>query len=78
MIDLQLLKAPGTKIERLQLKSQRIFDEPILNLQVLRREERAFRPDHRLQSCHIALTVSGPAPPRKTERSRVTIMEALL
>jgi hypothetical protein len=35
------------------MKLEQVFEEAILQLEVLRTEESAFGPDHRLQSFHL-------------------------
>src|SRR5439155_7452627 len=48
VIDLETLEPPGTEVESLQLKPQGVFDEAVLDLEMLRGEKGALRPDHRL------------------------------
>src|SRR5579885_2032939 len=57
LIDLQPLKSPGPKIQRLHLELKRVLDEPVLALEMLRSKKRPLRPDHRLQSLHILSTI---------------------
>src|SRR5262245_32293314 len=67
VIDLKTLESVGPEVEGFQLKPQRIFDESVLDLQMLGGEKGALRPDDRLQLGHIALTVSGERTPRKVK-----------
>ena len=52
LIDAQPLKAPRPKVERLHVELQRVREEAILNLQMLRIENRPFGPDDRLEYRH--------------------------
>lgn len=68
MIDLQVLKSPGPEVQRLSVELQRVFDETVLALEMLRREKRTLSPDHGLQSPHIPYDIrcgqrhtAGPA-----------------
>jgi len=65
VIDLETLESVRPEVESFQLKPQRVFDESVLDLQMLGGEKGTLRPDHRLQLCHIALTVSGERTRRK-------------
>ena len=51
-IDRKLAKSPRTKLERLQAKIERILDEAILHLKMLRSQERALGPQNWFQLLH--------------------------
>ena len=51
--DLKGSEAPGPERKAVQVKLEQVFEEAVLQLEVLRTEESAFGPDHRLQSLHL-------------------------
>ena len=51
--DLQGTEAPGPERQAVQVELEQVFEEAVLQLEVLRTEESAFGPDHRLQSLHL-------------------------
>ena len=51
--DLQGTEAPGPERQAVQVELQQVFEEAVLQLEMLRTEESAFGPDHRLQSLHL-------------------------
>src|SRR5580704_3138159 len=60
LIDLQIEEAPRPEIQPSQAKLQTTLDIAVARLQVLRREEGAFRPDDRLKLAHgLRLTLAG-------------------
>ena len=52
-INLNLAKAPGAGVQRVQVESRAVFNEALLRLQVLGREKRAFGPDDGLKLSHF-------------------------
>jgi hypothetical protein len=45
-VDRQFAEAPWTKLERLQAEIERVLDEAILHLEMLRGQERALGPEN--------------------------------
>ncbi len=56
LVEHDFAEAPGAELERLQPEIQAVFEEPVLQLQVLRRQEGAFGPENGLQLFHGRLT----------------------
>ena len=48
LVNSQFAEAPRAELQRLQTELEGIFNEPVLYLEMLRGQERAFRPDDRL------------------------------
>ena len=53
LIDHQLGKPPRAEPQSFEAELQRVFKEPVLQLEVLRGKERAFGPDDRLKTLHV-------------------------
>jgi hypothetical protein len=52
LIDAQTLEAPRPEVERLHVELERVREKAILDLQVLRIEDRPFGPDNGLEYRH--------------------------
>ena len=72
LVEDQLAEAPGAELKRLQAEIQRVLDKPVLHLQMLRSEKRAFGPDDRLQLFHrIPDRVPTIAIPRRRSKEEM-------
>ena len=58
LVDAQAAESPGAELQGLHAELQDAFDEAVLDLQMLRAEERALGPDDRLQDAHVENKVS--------------------
>src|SRR5262245_14050869 len=74
LADLQGAETPGPERQVFQMELQKILEEAILQLQMLRVQESSFGPDYRLELPHIRTTVESTYHmPRRTRSSTVLL-----